>query len=84
MHSVHSFVQRVEGWFPSVGSHAILIRVNLELYAEQGIQAFIQAFGGPNGDRFCHFEQISATVNFIYSVLAAAFHNTPGQGIITQ
>ena len=38
--SVPEFVQRCNGWFPSVGCQAIIVRKNLECHAKHGIEGF--------------------------------------------
>ena len=83
-HTLYTFIQRVLGWFPSVGCQAILARANLEYYVNHGIDAFIEAHGGEHGDPYCHKAQLNSTVNFVFSVMASAFSNTPAYSIITK
>ena len=80
--SIPEFVRQCNGWFPSVGCQAIIVRKNLEGCAKHGVEGFMEAYGGTLGDPHCNWYQINYTVNFLCSVWATAFSGTAAKSIV--
>ena len=82
--TVYSFIERMEGWFPSVHCEPLLRRDTLDFYAKEGMETFVQVYGPPHGDPYCNIPQIGHTVNFLYSMLSITFQGTPAQSIVRR
>ena len=74
--TVFNFIERMEGWFPSVRCEALLDRGTLDYYAQHGMDVFVETFGLPNGDPYCNVPQLNHTVNFLYSVLSTGLNKS--------